>query len=316
MPRDHPLDVLDLDALGFLRADQVAHLALGHFQRHRLGVELAVRQQAVDGAFEIAAVVGDGAGEIVQHRRRHVEGRMMGARGCDARLQDAEPQFLAERAHLDHEAAGEPRAHAVVEALEVGRRPIRRDHHLAAGVDQRVQRVTEFRLGRFALQELQIVDHQHVDAAQRLLEGERGLRLQRGDEAVHEFFGGEVEHLALAARIAGPGDGLQQMGLAEPDAGMNVERVEHHGIAAPPFRDLARRGMGQRVGAADDEASEGQSRIERRAAERVMAGGNRCDRGRAQLRRGPTVGALGTPLHRSGPSPPWQGWRIAWRCAR
>ena len=51
-----------------------------HFQRDRLGVEFAVRQQAVDGAFEIAAVVGDGAGEIIQHRCRDVEARMMRAR--------------------------------------------------------------------------------------------------------------------------------------------------------------------------------------------------------------------------------------------
>ena len=144
-----------------------------------------------------------------------------------------------------------------------------------------------------ALQELQIVDHQHVDAAQRFLEGQRGLRLQRGDEAVHEFLGGEIQHLALAAGIAGPGHRLQQMGLAEADAGMDVERVEHHAVAAAAFGDLARGGMRQRVGAADHEASEGQARIERRAAERVMAGGYRRGRGGAQFGRGAAVGPLG-----------------------
>ena len=34
------LNILDLDTLGFLRADQVADFALRHLQRHRLGVEL------------------------------------------------------------------------------------------------------------------------------------------------------------------------------------------------------------------------------------------------------------------------------------
>ena len=48
---------------GLLRADQVAHLALGHFQRHRLAGQLAVRQQAVERAFEIAAIMGDGLGD-------------------------------------------------------------------------------------------------------------------------------------------------------------------------------------------------------------------------------------------------------------
>jgi hypothetical protein len=156
----------------------------------------------------------------------------------DARFQDSEPQFFAERAHLDHEAAGEPRAHAVVEAFEIGRRTVGRDHHLAAGIDQRVQRVAELGLGRFALQELQVVDHQHVDAAQRLLEGERRLRLQRRDEAVHEFLGGEIEHLALAAPNCRPRSPPAADGFCRADAGVDVERVEHHGIAAAAFRDL------------------------------------------------------------------------------
>ena len=140
---------------------------------------------------------------------------MIVPRRRDAGLEDFKPQLFAERAHLDHEPAGEPRAHAVVEAFEIGRRPVGGDHHLAAGVDQRVERVAELGLRRLALQELQVVDHQHVDAAQRLLEGERRLRAQRRDEAVHELLGGEIEHLAVGAVVAGPGGRLQQMRLAE-----------------------------------------------------------------------------------------------------
>jgi len=86
------------------------------------------------------------------------------------------------------------------------------------------------------------------------------------------------------------------MGFAESHAGVDIKRVEHHGIAAPSLRDLARRGMGQRVGAADDEASEGQARVERRAAECVMARGHRRDRGCAQLQSGTAIGAFGAPL--------------------
>ena len=70
--------------------------------------------------------------------------------------------------------------------------------------------------------------------------------------------------------VAGPRDRLQEMRLAEAHAGMDVERVEHHRLAAPRQRDLLRCRMGERVGAADREGVEHQPRIERRAAERIM----------------------------------------------
>jgi hypothetical protein len=129
------------------------------------------------------------------------------------------------------------------------------------------------------LQELQIVDHEHVDAAQRFLERKRGLRAQRRDEAVHELLGGEIERLALGAVVAGPGDRLQQVGLAEADAGVDVERIEHHRIAAASRCDLLRRRVGQRVRAADYERIERQPQIERRAAERIMPARHRPERG-------------------------------------
>src|SRR5207244_7240998 len=132
---------------------------------------------------------------------------------------------------------------------------------------QRVERMAELALRRLALEKLQVVDDEDVDAAQRLLEGERRLRLQCRYEAVHEFFGGEIEHLALADGISGPGDRLQQVGLAEAHAGMDVERVEHDRIAAPGGRDLLRRRVCQRVGTANRKAVDGEARVERRAAE-------------------------------------------------
>src|SRR5664279_4962718 len=97
-----------------------------------------------------------------------------------------------------------------------------------------------------------------------------GLRAQRRDEAVHEFLGGEIEHLALACGISGPGDRLEQMRLAEADAGMDVERIEHHRVATLAGGHLLGGGLRKRVGAADHEGLEGQAGIERRAAERLM----------------------------------------------
>src|SRR5215470_3742034 len=42
LSRYDPLDVLDLDPLRLLRADQIAHLALGHLERHGMTGELVV----------------------------------------------------------------------------------------------------------------------------------------------------------------------------------------------------------------------------------------------------------------------------------
>ena len=253
-----------------------------------------MREQTIDGAFEIAAVMGDGARQIFQHLLRDVEAGMMGAGRGDARLENAEPQFFAKRTHFHDKTTGEPRTHAIIQAFEIGRRAIGCDHDLTAGIDQRVQGVTELGLGGFALQELQIVDHEHVDAAQCFLEGQRRLGLQRRDKAVHEFFGRQIQHLALAAGIAGPGHRLQQMGFAETHAGMDIERVEHHGIAAAAFGHLACSGVRQRVRTTDDEACKCQARIERRAAERIVVRRNRRGRYRAQLDRRPAVRPFGT----------------------
>ena len=75
--------------------------------------------------------------------------------------------------------------------------------------------------------------------------------------------------------VAGPGDRLQQMRLAETDAGVDVERVEHHRLAAAGRRHLFGCGMRQRVGASDHEAVESQAQIERRSAERIVSGRDR-----------------------------------------
>ena len=106
--------------------------------------------------------------------------------------------------------------------------------------------MTELDLRLFALQELQVVDDEQIDPAQRFLERERGLGLERGHEAVHEFFGGEIKRLALAP-VACARDGLQQMGFPQAHAGVNVERIEHHGVAAPRPCDLLCGGMRQGV---------------------------------------------------------------------
>ena len=88
------------------------------------------------------------------------------------------------------------------------------------------ERVTEFLLDGFALQELQIVDQQNVDVAQGILEIECRLALERLHEAVHEPLGGQIQHLGGRIGFLGfPCNGLQKVGLAQTNRGMQEERV-------------------------------------------------------------------------------------------
>ena len=67
-----------------------------------------------------------------------------------------------------------------------------------------------------ALQELDVVDQQHVDVAIAALEGLRLVVTDRVDEVVGELFRADVEHSSAgieAARIVT--DGVQQVGLAQ-----------------------------------------------------------------------------------------------------
>src|SRR3546814_14016023 len=74
----------------------------------------------------------------------------------------------------------------------------RSDDDLPVLIDQRVEGMEELLLGVvLAGDELHVVDHQHVDRAELLLEGDRIAIAQRADELVHELLGRKVDHLAL-----------------------------------------------------------------------------------------------------------------------
>ena len=67
---------------------------------------------------------------------------------------------------LAHQAGLEALAQPVLERVEVARRAVGGQHELGAGLVQRVEGVEELLLGLgLALQELDVVDEQDVDAA-------------------------------------------------------------------------------------------------------------------------------------------------------
>ncbi len=156
-----------------------------------------------------------------------VESLGVGAGFLRPLLQDLVAKIVVHGADLGHETATEPRAHAHVELVELGRRAVGRDHHLASAIDQRVQRVTELLLDGRALQEFHVVDQENVDAAELLLEGERVAGAQGLHEAGHEALGSEIEHLRLGLTLLHvPGDGVQQVGFAEANITVQKQWVE------------------------------------------------------------------------------------------
>ena len=111
----------------------------------------------------------------------------------DALAQDRQARGEVGRLEVGDEAGLEALAQAVLERGHVGGQAVGREHELAAGLVQRVERVEELLLGlRLALEELDVVDEQDVGAAEARLEVLGALRLDRGDELVREALGGRV----------------------------------------------------------------------------------------------------------------------------
>ena len=77
-----------------------------------------------------------------------------------------------------------------------------------------------------ALQELYVVDQQHVGRTVAILEAVAGLVLDRLDELVGEGLDRDVDHFQVAVLLVDVvADGLQQMGLSQSYAAVDQARV-------------------------------------------------------------------------------------------
>ena len=213
----------------------------------------------------------DGAGDIVDHGRREVHAIARGGL-VGAALHDGTAQFEVKARDRHDQPAREARADALIEHFEIARRRIAGHHDLLGPGEQRAQRMAEFG-GRLALQELHVIDQQQVDAAQPFLEAERGLALHGGDEMVHEVVGGQIDDvLGGIGRLHGMGDGVEQVGFAQADGGMDIDRVEGHGIVGGGIGDLLGNAKGHFIGFAGHEAVKGHARIDGAARQRIALG--------------------------------------------
>ena len=134
-------------------------------------------------------------------------------------------------------------------------------HDLLVGVVERVEGVEELLLGLgLALQELDVVDQQHVDVAVAPLEPVLPVVADRVDELVGELLARHVAHLGAGVEAADVvADRVQQVGLAQPGVAVDEQRVV--GLAGRlGHRDGG--GVREPVGRADDEGLEGVLRVE------------------------------------------------------
>ena len=131
-----------------------------------------------------------------------------------------------------------------------------RDHDLPAGLVERVEGVEELLLDPLlVLEELDVVDQQQVVGPVALLEALDPLVAERVDEVVHERLARDVADGELSPRVLADvlADGLEEMGLSEPGAPVDEERVVRLGRR---FRHGQRGGVREAVRRADHERVE------------------------------------------------------------
>ncbi len=127
----------------------------------------AIAHRAREGAVQLA--------DVGRHARRdpleHVGIGDLEALPLDLLAQDGDARLEVRPADVDDDALAEARAQALLERLQLARRPVAGDHDLLAGFVERVERVEELHLRPLLPdEELHVVDEQHVVGAVGLLE--------------------------------------------------------------------------------------------------------------------------------------------------
>ena len=244
---DHPGGDLRLAALG----NQVLQHDLGQRQVDLLPVEAGEGGDPDQRALQLADVGLDPAGDELQHLR---SGHQPLLRGLLP--QDRDPGLQVRRLYVGDQPPAEPAAQPRFQVLQQLRRAIGGHHDLLLRVVQRVEGVEELFLGLFlALQELDVVDQQHVDVAIAPPELGTLVLADRVDEVVGQFLGGDVADpnpVEVVADVVA--EGVQQVGLAQAGLAVDGQRVVR---LARILGHRDRGGVGEPVRAADDEGLEG-----------------------------------------------------------
>ncbi len=195
-------------------------------------------------------------------------------------LQNCHLGFKIGRLNIGDQSPLKARAQAIFDLGQLLGRTITGDDDLTVGVMQRIEGVEELLLGAlFSGEKLDVIDQQHVDAAEAIAETHHLVVLDGVDHLVGEFFGGEIDDGAVRlTQLDLMANRLHQMGLAHSDAAIEEERIV---CLAGSRGDGESGGMGELVSAANDEAAEGVTRVELRRAIEIKARLRRRTRRRA-----------------------------------
>ena len=117
-----------------------------------------------------------------------------------------------------------------------------------------------FLSGILAADELDIIDHQHINRTEAFLELHRVLMPDGLYEMMHEGLGGHIDHPAMGEIFPDMGgDGMHQVCLAQPDPAIEKQRVELRVLAHGCFKG---NGMGKFVRLLDNEIVKRHARVE------------------------------------------------------
>ncbi len=159
---------------GRRRGQEVGEHLLGDVVGQRDAVQAGVRRHPDQRALELSDVVDD----VVGDERQHVVGNAVEVLGLGLLAQDREARLELRRLDVGDQPPFEPAAQPVLDGRDGLGRPVRRDDDLAAPAVQVVERVEELLLELLgALEELDVVDEQHVDLAVPRLNA--GMPLER-----------------------------------------------------------------------------------------------------------------------------------------
>ena len=129
-------------------------------------------------------------GEKLQHAIADHQTFVLGFIDLDLGLQNAQPQFVIGGVQVNHQAALQAGFDPVLKVFNLAGGAVGGNDDLFLAINKGIEGVEKLFLGAvFASHELHIINHQHIDRAEQLLEIHHPTFAQGIDKAVHELLG-------------------------------------------------------------------------------------------------------------------------------
>ena len=218
----HLLDVVDADLAGGV-LDKLVNHVLGQIQGDRLAVQAGLRHERNQRAFKFTHVGRDAVREVLDDLTRQLD-----AVGVHLLFQDGHARFQRGDLEVGTESPLEAGQQALLHALHLHRRLVRRQHNLLSGLVQVVKDVEEHVLCLLlAAEELHIVDDQHIHHLVEVAEVVDRVVAHCVDELVREALGAHIQHRLVRLTVFDfQPNGVREVRLAQSNTTVNEEGVE------------------------------------------------------------------------------------------